>query len=121
MKVRGSDRLLRRAREIFECRAQRSLFFDMGALGETAWDILLALYVHQHDHRAAMPLEWLANQVSAPSSIAVRWVDYLMSQGLVSRRTNPSTSEADLIALTPDGCASLERYLAHSLDIARSS
>ena len=81
----------------------------------------MALYVHQHDYRGAMPLEWLPIQASAPSSIAIRWVEYLMSQGLVRRGTNPSTSEADLITLTPDGSASLERYLAHSLDIGRSS
>lgn len=106
----NSEHLQGRARHILANRASRHDIFGKAMFGEPAWDMLLLLYVLGSGPRQT--ISRLADLALATKSTALRWVDYLESQGLIRRDTHPADRRAACVELTDKGRKSLELYLA---------
>ncbi|RST30627.1 MarR family transcriptional regulator [Sphingomonas ginkgonis] len=75
------DRLIDFARAVIAHRSVRQRHFPLNMLGETAWEALLAIYVH--DPVGPMDLPELAASLSSSSASLTRWLDYLEAEGLI--------------------------------------
>jgi DNA-binding MarR family transcriptional regulator len=109
----SQSQMLARAGGLLRCRRARSRQFGSAMFGETAWDMLLTLYVSDVE---AMTLSHLAQLVEAPPSSALRWIEYLEAQRLARRDAHPSDRRSALVKLTDKGRASLELYLTETLE-----
>jgi DNA-binding MarR family transcriptional regulator len=108
--------LFMRARGLLRCRKARAHQFSSAMFAETAWDMLLTLYVSEADVEA-MTASRLAQLVDAPPSSALRWLDYLEAQRLVCRQAHPTDRRSALVKLTDKGRANLELFLTETLEI----
>ena len=111
MSTIGQTALVRRAEQILDLRRSRVQEFGGAMFGEPAWDILLAAYVgEQHgDPRTIASLTGLAG---VSHSVALRWLTFLVGEGLVERDAHPTQSSSLIVRLTDQSRETLERYLA---------
>ena len=82
-------------------------------VGETGWDILLAL--HSDRHWRLSPQK-LASMVSVPHGTIDRWLGALEERKLITGARDPSTDEL-LAVLTETGGCLLDRYLSATKDL----
>jgi len=82
-------------------------------VGETGWDILLAL--HSDRNRRASPRK-LASMVSVPEAAIDRWLGALEESKLITGELHPSTDEL-LAVLTKQGRGLLDRYFSATKDL----
>jgi DNA-binding MarR family transcriptional regulator len=101
---------LDRAREILLRRRRREQIFGKGMFGEPAWDMLLLLYVSESGRRQT--ISRLAKFAGASKSTAIRWMDYLEGQKLISRETHPTDKRAVFVELSRRGRDAMELYLS---------
>jgi DNA-binding MarR family transcriptional regulator len=78
--------------------------------GEPAFDMLLALYLCDQGGLRQSVTD-LVKYSGAPMTTALRWIDYLVKAGLVTRRANPTDRRVAFIELTDKGLNSIEAYL----------
>lgn len=126
--VRPTDRLtpeqraplVARAREAVQSRRNRVQGFNPAMFGEPAWDMLLILYVTE---TSGMPqtVTTLSRLSGASSTTALRWLDYLKREKLVSRQRHPSDRRLSYVTLTKKGRDALDAHFAGVLDSAASS
>jgi DNA-binding MarR family transcriptional regulator len=109
----GADRgvLVERARRTFLGRQRRSQIFSGAMFGEPAWDMLLALYVTEKSG-ARHTIVRLMAQSGAPATTALRWLDYLDKERLVTRQPNPIDKRASFIKLTNKARDALDAYFS---------
>ena len=112
----SQSQLHARAAGLLHCRQARSRHFASAMFGETAWDMLLTLYISEAE---AMTLSHLAQLVEAPPSSALRWIEYLEAQRLARRDAHPNDRRSALVKLTHKGRAALELYLTETIEIMR--
>ena len=91
---------IRKAREVFRIRKRREELFGKGILAEPPYDMLLALYVNE-EAEPRMPVMRLAELADIPHPTAVRWLDYLTSEGFVARETDAMDKRRSEIMLLP--------------------
>lgn len=72
--------------------------------------MLLVLF-SQEGIDAAQKVTRLAEQVKAPMTTAVRWLDYLEQRKLIQRQTSNVDRREVLVSLTPYGRSCLLSYL----------
>ena len=82
-------------------------------VGETGWDILLAL--HSDRHWRLSPRK-LAAMVSVPNGTIDRWLGALEERKLITGTRNPSSDEL-LAVLTETGGGLLDRYFSATKDL----
>ena len=82
-------------------------------IGETGWDILLALH-SVRDWRLSLPK--LASMVSVPHASIERWLGALEERKLITGARDPSTDEL-LAVLTEIGRGLLDRYFSATKDL----
>lgn len=109
-------KLVRTAYAILLRRRRRKDEFDPGMFGEPAWDMLLDLYVRETSGASAT-MKQLEAGSGVTSSTAVRWFQYLESDGLVTRHGPPPAGGTVFVELTDRGRQALDRYLTAILDI----
>jgi len=85
-------------------------------LGEPAWDMLLVLYTGEH-LQPQISVGRLTKYSGAPSTTALRWLDYLSSQGLINREHNHLDKRSVLISLSDRGRTILDNYFAEVLEL----
>jgi DNA-binding MarR family transcriptional regulator len=107
------DDLVDAARQEFVRRRRRMELFGSGMFGEPAWDMLLALYLLEGDGR--LPITRLTESSGAPTSTALRWLDYLEKERLVTREAHPSDKRVMFVGLSDKGRNSLEVYFSDTL------
>ena len=100
----GGSQLEVLALSILEDRERRLWFLPKAAFGETAWEILLLLYVSDSK---SLSLESLFNATLTEPSTGMRWVEFLQDEGFVSR----CSSNSGEVQLSLKGTHSLELYL----------
>lgn len=105
--------LQRRARQILADRRKRHEVFGKAMFGEPAWEMLLLLYVLHSGPRQTIGR--LAELAGASKTTALRWLDYLDAQGLVSRESHPTDKRAAFVELTEKARTALELYLSDTL------
>lgn len=102
--------LVARARKVMDHRRMRSRFLPAELFHEPAWDMLLALYVAQHDRRT-MNVKTLVSYAEAPATTSQRWIDHLHKLGLIERVTDMVDRRRVEVQLSEAGIAAIRRYL----------
>ena len=112
-RIDSHDRFARakRAQEIYVDRARRSQVFKSVMFGEAAWDMLLALYITDQSG-TRHTVTGLLNLSGAPPTTALRWLDFLEKEQLVSRTPKSSDKRVSLIVLTDKGRELLDTYFS---------
>jgi hypothetical protein len=107
----ASARLKERARAMYVARRARMRFFARGINGEPAWDMLLALYgsdVGPAGHTTTEVTEMSA----APPTTALRWLDYLVDQGLVTKEISACDRRVVCVRLSAKARKAMEDYFS---------
>jgi len=107
------------ADQIRHSRDLRHKSFDRNLFGEPAWDILLTLYVIDSDQRRLSTRD-LSKHANLALTTALRWLDYLAEQELITRKTNPFDRRVVYIELSDKGRVAMDHYLADLHDVAVS-
>ena len=91
-------------------RLQRARYFPPGLFGEPAWDILLDLFAALHgcELRSVKEVCLAAN---VPEATALRHIDGLIAQGLVTRRRDRTDNRRKFLTMTPEGNRRMLDYL----------
>lgn len=97
-------------------RRQIDMAFKDEGLSDATRSPLIALY----DHGEPMRQKDLAHALYLDTSSLVRVLAYLRKSGLVDWQQDPQDRRGKLIALTPQGHATVTSILAKSLDIERT-
>lgn len=95
---------LLRARRLRESVLPPSLFAD------PAWDILLDLYVQGATGRRVSVID-ACHASHVPSTTALRWLELIAAEGLITRQADPRDARRRFIELTPRGETVLTRLL----------
>jgi len=102
--------LLERARATMEMRQLRHRFFNPAMFGEPAFDMLLALYV-TNARPPMVPLRVLSLLIGISEYSAVRWLKFLVREGLaLSAGGNGDRGEIQA-AITGKGRIAMDEYL----------
>jgi DNA-binding MarR family transcriptional regulator len=109
--------LVRRARQIVLARRKRIKLFGRSMFREPAWEMLLALYLAATGPR--LTIGRLTAAAGAPMTTALRWIEYLEGQKLVTRESHPTDRRAVFVELSEKGRALMELYLYETLTIAQ--
>ena len=88
-------------------------FLPPGTVGETGWDILLALH---SDQRRGLSLGKLGAVISVPEPALISWLVGLEQRQLITGNTDSLTREGRAV-LTPSGRELLDKYLSATSDL----
>ena len=88
-------------------------FLPPATVGETGWDILLALYSDQH---CKLNLGRLGALTSVPQTVLTNWLAGLEERKLISGAKDTLTGELWAL-LTPAGRELLDKYLSATSDL----
>jgi DNA-binding MarR family transcriptional regulator len=105
------ERLVARARILFNNRRLRDRYLDKAIFGEPAWDILLLLYIAEQS-LGRMSATKLADEIDAPLTTVVRWLNHLEMERLIERHGHPTDRRIMFIKLLEKGRNALDSYLA---------
>ncbi len=94
-------------------RRRRVRKFGAAMFGEPAWEMLLILYVEHQ--RSRLTVSRLCAESGAPSTTALRWLEYLEDQQLVQRRAHATDGRMSYVELTDKAVEQLESYLSDTL------
>ena len=110
--LRGYADQIRRSRDL------RHKSFDRNLFGEPAWDILLTLYTIDGDRRRLSTRD-LSKHANLALTTALRWLDYLEEQGLITRKPNPFDRRVVYVELSDKGRDAIDHYLVdlHDADL----
>ena len=97
------------AETVYSSRCLRSKFLPAELFAEPAWDILLDLYQWALRKRQ-VSVSSLAIASNVPPTTALRYMDVLVTLGLVSRQKSAHDGRVIFIQLTPDGFAKMDAY-----------
>ena len=91
-------------------RLHRARYFPPGLFGEPAWDILLDLFaaLHACELRSVKEVCLAAN---VPEATALRHIEGLIAQGLVTRRRDRTDNRRKFLTMTPEGNRRMLDYL----------
>lgn len=104
-----------RALRIAHARRARTDAFNKSMFGEPAWDMLLELFIN-HDFGVRHSVGKLCELSGSPPTTALRWLDYLEKERLVSRHPHPTDRRTEFVELTEKGCTAMARYLSGTPD-----
>jgi DNA-binding MarR family transcriptional regulator len=110
----NKDQLIKLATRMFEARRQRKRFFNPDLFGETAWDMLLVLYMFD-ERGPRLTIGRLAEFAGCASSSTVRWLSTLETQQLIERESHPNDARASFVRLSDKARKLLELYLSETL------
>lgn len=102
------EHLIDAATKAIQLRGFRNKHFPQGIFGEPAWDVLLAIYAHEHISRARS-ISQVAKVSSLTGSSALRWINQLARLQLVERRQDPLDRRTAQVMLTETGRRTLDR------------
>lgn len=108
--------LARGAYAILQRRSRRYDEFSSVIFEETAWEMLLELYVRYHTGSSSTVAQLQRTSGNAPST-ASRWLGHLEKQGLVVRQAHPVDSTTAFVELTDAAREALDRYLKSILKL----
>ncbi len=78
--------------------------------GETAWDVLLLLYIERGGQR--LTVGRLTDRVGAALTTVLRWLQFLETRGFIRREPHPNDARAIFVELTPKAIQSLDLYFS---------
>jgi DNA-binding MarR family transcriptional regulator len=113
----GRAVLIGRARRVIADRRRRIGIFGISMFGEPAWDMLLALYTE--DGRQRLTVGKLVNATGHAPTTALRWLDYLETQGFICREAHPLDRRSTFVDLADKGYHALDAYFSETPPNAR--
>lgn len=90
------------ARRLYAMRRRRDDLLSDGLFSEPAWDILLDLFVSDHDGRQ-LSVSAVCIGARAPSATALRYLTMLQDAGLVQRTRDETDGRRSHVQLSPAG------------------
>ena len=106
--------LVEHARRSLAGRSLRSRFFNKDMFGEAAWDMLLALYVAKQSG-TRHTVSALVNLSGVAPTTALRWLDFLQTEQLVSRRSSPTDKRVFYVEPTDKALTALDAYFSATM------
>lgn len=107
--------LVEKARVQFHDRRRRLSVFPRSMFGEPAWDMLLALYIH--DLAGQRQTIGSLLQFSGTSlSTAKRWLSFLADHDLVRRDDHPTDLRTAFLSLSPNAREKLDLYFSETVE-----
>jgi DNA-binding MarR family transcriptional regulator len=107
-----SEPLVRRARDALEMRRKRIAIFGPQMFAEPAWEMLLILYLNGGGQRHTQTS--LSKLSGGSRSTGMRWIEYLVGQGLIFREEHPTDKRRNFVGLSNKGRELLELYLSET-------
>ena len=108
--VASQNTRLEVARRIYDMRRSREQFLPVEMFSEPAWDILLFLYIARAEqHRATVGAACASAGV--PVSTALRWIQRLVTVGMVEKEAHPTNQRVHWLTLAPNTQCQLDRFL----------
>ena len=104
---------LARAKAIFNARQRRSRFFPSMMLGETGWEILLVLFIH--DGLTRLCIRDVGQLVDAPSTTVLRWVKVLENEKYIEVRKHNTDRRISILDLTNMGRERFTAFLEEAI------
>lgn len=83
-------------------RRQRDKIFGGSLFADPAWDMLLDLFVAQEKGLRPVSTSSLCIASAVPATTALRWIETLVQQGLVSRHADPKDGRRVFVRLTDE-------------------
>ena len=97
-------------RRILSARAARRQFFSADLFADPAWEILLELYALECEQRR-ISVSKLCLAAAVPSTTALRWLDKLQADGLITRVADPLDARRVWVSMSPAGFEAMGSYL----------
>lgn len=104
------ERLVHKAKQLLAERRARSRFLPAELFHEPAWDMLLALFVAQHE-RQVMNVKTLVGHSEAPATTSQRWIDHLAKLQLIDRVVDMVDRRRIEVQLSQSGDAAMRGLL----------
>lgn len=90
-------------------RKNRGKMFSQHLFADPAWDMLLELYAAELA-QFRLSTSTLCGAATVPQTTALRWINTLEKEGLVSRRSDPMDRRRVFVRLSPEGVSCMEAY-----------
>ena len=104
-----SSQLMRLAREATKARARRAKFFKPSLFSDPAWDILLELFAVEGEGKR-LSVTGAGATAGIPPTTALRWLNVLEQEGLITRTDDPLDGRRSFVSLTHEGFKALTNY-----------
>ena len=96
--------------DLIKARRSRSRFFRNDLFADPAWDILLDLSrAELEGHRISVSS--LCGAAAVPATTALRWINTLANEDMLTRRADPLDGRRVFVELTQSASSSMRRYL----------
>lgn len=102
------------ARKHLHDRRLRASLFPADLFAEPAWDILLDLFIAEHEHKQ-IAVKSACIAAGVPMTTALRWITKLEKRGLIERRRSPFDARSSHVALTPAAKDAMRAWLEATL------
>jgi len=110
-----NELLVKVAGIVIEARQSRAHSLPPALFGEPAWDILLALFQCPPSGEGER-VSNLSLCSGTPATTALRWIDYLEREGLVTRRPSQADKRVVFVQLTGKARDAIADYLASLIE-----
>lgn len=108
------------AHAIRSTRLARLRIFERDLFGEPAWDILLGLYIARGGGYALSVTD-ACSEAPVPKTTALRWLEYLCTQGLAVKRDNRMDQRSTLVEISRQGITRMNTYLSEVVPVLSRS
>jgi DNA-binding MarR family transcriptional regulator len=108
-KATGRSELIAMATTLLAESKRRSDYFNPVMFGEPAWEMLLVLYISNFEGWP-QTIGKLVASIGVPQTTALRWIDYLEKERLISRDTHPQDRRTVIVEITEKGREKLDGY-----------
>jgi DNA-binding MarR family transcriptional regulator len=95
---------------LISARRHRSEYFRSNLFADPAWDILLDLARARLEGRHIC-ISSLCIAAAVPPTTALRWINSLTAEGLLTKKKDPMDARRVFVTLTESAAASMEEYL----------
>ena len=106
----ADEAIVRTARLVHSLRRRRNKLLGADLFSDTAWDLLLYLYVAGSEGDATGSLDACAG-TAAPQTTALRWIQRLQEAQLLVRDVDPTDARRDHVRLTPRAARAMRKIL----------
>lgn len=108
--LRAGTEQARLVRKLQKARLHRTDFLSGNLFGEPAWDMLLELFVSANQQKRVTVGD-LCRASHVPQTTALRWIDVLAKEDLITRRSDPLDARRVHLELTPSAYGAMRDYV----------
>jgi len=108
-KPSGRSELIEMAGMLLSESRRRSEHLNPVMFGEPAWEMLLVLYISDFEG-CSETIGKLVRSIGVPQTTALRWIDYLEKERLITREAHPRDRRTVVIEITEKGREKLDAY-----------